>query len=89
LGEASGGADYAAVSAAIKSMEGKLARDKGLQRRLAAAKKRKDTCTFDIDSAEKPNSPKKGSEKDHQNTLPENQNGLYAIPERIFLILFS
>jgi len=41
------------------------------------------------DSAEEPNSPKKGSETDHQNTLPENQNGLYAILERIFLILFS
>jgi len=38
LGEASGGADYAAVSAAIKSMDEKLSRDKGLQRRLAGAK---------------------------------------------------
>jgi len=38
-----------------------------------------------FDSAEKPNSPKKGLKKTI-NTLPENQNGLYAILERIFFI---
>ena len=39
LGEIAGGADYAAVSAAIKSMERKLADDKELRRRLDAAEK--------------------------------------------------
>jgi chromosomal replication initiation ATPase DnaA len=39
LGEVAGGADYAAVSAAIKSMERKQARDHEMRQRLAAVEK--------------------------------------------------
>ena len=36
LGESARGVDYAAVSAAIKSLEGRLPKDRALQRRLKA-----------------------------------------------------